>query len=279
MLYFIATPIGNLKDISIRAIETLNSVDVIACEDTRNSLKLLNHFNIHKKLIAYHKFNEQNSSEGIIKLLKEGKNVAIISDSGMPVISDPGETIVKKLTEQQIPYTVIPGANAGLCALILSGMNSARFSFVGFLPDIKKEKIALLEEIKEYKTTLIFYVAPHDVKSTITILHEYLGSRKAVLVNEITKIYEKTFSFNLGDNLDIDFKGEYVLVVEGNNSEKQNELNGLSIEEHLKYYYSLGESKNNAIKKVAKERGLSKNEVYQVALQIEKLSKNLFDSN
>lgn len=270
MLYFIATPIGNLKDITIRAIETLNSVDVIACEDTRNSLKLLNYYNIHKKLIAYHKFNEQNSSEGIIKLLKEGKNIAIISDSGMPVISDPGETIVKKLIEQKIPFTIIPGANAGLCALILSGMNAARFSFIGFLPEVKKERIALLEEIKEYKSTLIFYVAPHDVESTIKTLYVYLGERKAVLVNEITKMYEKTISLNLGDQLNFEPKGEYVLIVEGSNLKKRNELNNLTIEEHLKHYYSLGESKNNAIKKVAKERGLSKNEVYQVALLISK---------
>ena len=195
MLYFVATPIGNLKDISYRAIEVLNSVDVIACEDTRNSLKLLNHYGIHKKLIAYHKFNERNSADGIIALLKEGRNVAIISDSGMPVISDPGETLISKLKENDISYTVIPGANAGLSALILSGLNANRFTFVGFLPDDKKEKSLILNEIKDHRETLIFYVAPHDVVKAVKELFIALGKRRAVLVNEITKLYEKVYEF------------------------------------------------------------------------------------
>lgn len=268
MLYFVATPIGNLKDISFRAIEILNSVDVIACEDTRNSLKLLNHYNIHKKLIAYHKFNENNSSDGIIELLNEGKNVAIISDSGMPVISDPGETIIKKLKQNGLEYTVVPGANAGLSALILSGLSANRFTFVGFLPDDKKEKTAILKSVKFHTETLVFYVAPHDVKKIVKDLYLEFGERNAVLVNEITKIYEKTFEFKLCENLDYEPRGEYVLVVEGAKQNVENDLLNLSIEEHLKYYISLGEGKNDAIKKVAKERNLSKNEVYQVAINI-----------
>lgn len=268
MLYFVATPIGNLKDISYRAIEVLNSVDVIACEDTRNSLKLLNYYNIHKKLIAYHKYNEENSSEGIIALLNEGKDVAIISDAGMPVISDPGETIIKKLRENNIDYTVIPGANAGLCALILSGLDASRFTFVGFLPDDKKMRENLLAEIKDYKTTLLFYVAPHDVISVCEKLYNVLGKRKAVLVNEITKMYEKTFNFNLGDEINFEPKGEYVLVVEGSKKIEVNDLKSLSIKDHLLYYINLGETKADAIKKVAKERGVNKNEVYQVAIDL-----------
>lgn len=268
MLYFVATPIGNLKDISYRAIEVLNAVDVIACEDTRNSLKLLNYYNIHKKLIAYHKYNEDNSSEGIIALLNEGKDVAIISDAGMPVISDPGETIIKKLRENNIDYTVIPGANAGLCALILSGLDASRFTFVGFLPDDKKMRENLLAEIKDYKTTLLFYVAPHDVISVCEKLYNVLGKRKAVLVNEITKMYEKTFNFNLGDEINFEPKGEYVLVVEGSKKIEVNDLKCLSIKDHLLYYINLGETKADAIKKVAKERGVNKNEVYQVAIDL-----------
>lgn len=268
MLYFVATPIGNMKDISYRAIEVLNSVDVIACEDTRNSLKLLNHYNIHKKLIAYHKFNEDKSSDGIIALLNEGKNVAIISDAGMPVISDPGETIIKKLQENNIEYTVIPGANAGLSALILSGLDASKFTFVGFLPDDKKDCRSLLQEIKDYKTTLIFYVAPHDVKTVAQKLFEVLGSRRAVFVNEITKLYEKTFIFALGESIDFEPKGEYVLVVEGNKNVEINDLQQLSIKEHLLYYINLGENKADVIKKVAKERGITKNEVYQVAMNL-----------
>ena len=268
MLYFVATPIGNLKDISLRALETLKEVDIIACEDTRNSLKLLNHYDIHKKLIAYHKFNENNSSDGIIDLLKQGKKIAIISDSGMPVISDPGQTIISKLKQEDLPYTVIPGANAGLSALILSGLSANRFTFVGFLPDDKKEKKLLLADIKNHKETLVFYVAPHDVKRVVKELYLSLGQRKAVLVNEITKMYEKTFEFELGYELDFEPKGEYVLVVEGNLSYPDKDFDDMTIEEHLKYYISLGDSKNDAIKKVAKERSLSKNEVYQVAIKL-----------
>lgn len=268
MLYFVATPIGNLKDISLRALDVLNSVDIIACEDTRNSLKLLNHYNIKKKLISYHKFNENNSSDGIIEMLKAGKTVAIISDSGMPVISDPGETVIQKLKEQNLPYTIIPGANAGLSALILSGLSMARFTFVGFLPDNKKEREALLKSVKDHKETLIFYVAPHDVIKMVKELYLAFGKRRAVLVNEITKIYEKCVEIELCENLPYEPKGEYVLIVEGNNSVETNDLLSKSVQEHLMYYISLGESKNEAIKKVAKERNINKNEVYQEAIKL-----------
>ena len=262
MLYFVATPIGNLKDISYRAIEVLNSVDIIACEDTRNSLKLLNHYNINKQLIAYHKFNEENSSNGIIEMLKEGKNIAVISDSGMPLISDPGQTLVEKLVKQNLEYTIVPGASASLSALILSGLDSSRFSFVGFLPEKNKERQELISNIRLLKNTLIFYISPHSLFNDIDYLYNELGGRKACLVNEITKLYEKTIHFNLGDDLEIEPKGEYVLVVEGCN-EKNLELNNLTVKEHIEFYINLGDSEKEAIKKVAKDRKVNKNDIYQ----------------
>lgn len=262
MLYFVATPIGNLKDISYRAIETLNMVDVIACEDTRNSLKLLNHYNIKKQLIAYHKFNEKNSADGIINLLKQGKNVAVISDSGMPVISDPGYILIDKLIENDIQYTVVPGANASLCALLLSGLDSSNFFFVGFLPDKAKDRKNIIEKIKMIDATLILYISPHSLVEDIEFLYESLGDRKAVLVNEITKLHEKTIRFTLSSVPDLEIKGEYVLVIEGF-KDRHFALNDLTIKEHINYYISLGYTEKDAIKQVASDRKIRKNEVYQ----------------
>ena len=254
MLYFIATPIGNLKDISLRAIETLKEVDVIACEDTRNSLKLLNHYEISKPLISHHKFNEKNGADGIIKLLKEGKNVAVISDSGMPVISDPGEILAKRLVEENLEFTVIPGANAGLSALILSGFDAKTFAFVGFLSDNSKEKKSQIENIKNFNGSLIFYVSPHNAVKDAKYLYENLGERKACFVNEITKMYEKTHHFNLGEELNFEPRGEYVLIVEGASLKEENGLNNLSVEEHISYYLAQGLTKKDAIKQVGKDR-------------------------
>lgn len=252
MLFFVATPIGNLKDISYRAIETLNSVDIIACEDTRKSMILLNHYNIKKRLIAYHKNNEYTSSDGIIDLLKQGKNIAVISDSGMPIISDPGNILVQKMIENNLEYTIIPGANAGLSALILSGFNPKSFSFVGFLPEKNKEKTTLLEKLKNYENTLIFYVSPYDLQKNIEDIYKIFGKRKVCLVNEITKMFEKTIRFELGDNLAITPKGEYVLVVEGATPPK-NTLINLTINEQIEFYIATGLTKKQALKKVAKE--------------------------
>ena len=267
MLYFVATPIGNLKDITLRAIEVLESVDIIACEDTRNSLKLLNHYNIHKKLIAYHKFNEKNSADGIVELLNQGKNIAVISDSGMPVVSDPGSVLIQKLKQNNLEFTVVPGANAGLCALLLSGLDSTSYTFVGFLPDQNKERKKIIESIRKYQSTLLFYISPHSLKKDVQFLHENLGERQACLVNEITKLHEKTLPFVLGDELEIEPRGEYVLVVEG---EKQHEPEHFetSIEEELRILISSGLRKNDAVKKVAKERNLDRNEVYKIAIEI-----------
>ena len=256
MLYFVATPIGNLGDISLRALETLKSVDVIACEDTRVSIKLLNHYQIKKQLISYHKFNEKVSAKGILNLLKEGKNVAVISDSGMPCISDPGSTLVDLLVSENQPYTVIPGANAGLCALILSGFNAKKFTFVGFLSENKKEKIIQIEDVKNFFGSLIIYVSPHNLLKDLSFLYDVLGDRKVCLVCEITKMFEKKYYFSLNNIPELEIKGEYVLIVEGASIDKQNEINNLSINEHIEYYLAQGMSRNEAIKKVGKDRNI-----------------------
>ena len=252
MLYFVATPIGNLKDITLRALETLKNVDVIACEDTRKTQILLNHYEIKKRLIMYHKNNEKVSAEGIVKLLQNGQDLAVVSDAGMPVISDPGSILISVLQENNLAYTIIPGANAGLSALVLSGFDAQRFTFVGFLPSKNKDKNFLLNSLKSYQTTLIFYVAPHDVETVLKECYSVFGARKACLVKEITKVFESVSSFVLGEKPDIEIKGEFVLIVEGV-VPSQNLLEGLSIEEQIEFYMESGMDKKTALKTVAKE--------------------------
>ena len=213
MLYFVATPIGNLEDISIRAINVLRECDVIACEDTRHSKILLDHYNINTKTIAYHKFNEANSADGIIKLLKEGKNVAVISDAGMPVISDPGQILTKKLLENNLPFTVVPGANAGLSALILSGFDASKFAFFGFLSEKNKELKSALESIKNFVGTKIIYSSKYNVNKDLSSLYTALGGVKIAIVSEITKIHEHVQFVDLPYHIE-EPKGEYVLVIE-----------------------------------------------------------------
>ena len=267
MIYFVATPIGNLNDISLRALETLKNVQVIACEDTRTSKVLLDKFEIKNKLlISYHKFNEQESSQNIIKLASEGKDIAVISDAGMPGISDPGNILAKKLVEAKIDFTVIPGASALTTALVLSGFDSRIFFFAGFLPEKKVEKDKLLSQISTLSSTLIFYVSSHNIKKDIQYLFEQLGNRKACLVKELTKVFETKYYFSLLSLPEIDERGEFVLIVEGNNESL--DFDSMTIQEHVLFYVNLGFSKNDAIKKVAKERGKSKNEIYMQVLNI-----------
>lgn len=267
MIYFVATPIGNLNDISLRALETLKNVQVIACEDTRTSKVLLDKFEIKNKLlISYHKFNEQESSQNIIKLASEGKDIAIISDAGMPGISDPGNILAKKLVEAKIDFTVIPGASALTTALVLSGFDSRNFFFAGFLPEKKVEKDKLLSQISTLSSTLIFYVSSHNIKKDIQYLFEQLGNRKACLVKELTKVFETKYYFSLLSLPEIDERGEFVLIIEGNNESL--DFDSMTIQEHVLFYVNLGFSKNDAIKKVAKERGKSKNEIYMQVLNI-----------
>ena len=267
MIYFVATPIGNLNDISLRALETLKNVQVIACEDTRTSKVLLDKFEIKNKLlISYHKFNEQESSQNIIKLASEGKDIAVISDAGMPGISDPGNILAKKLVEAKIDFTVIPGASALTTALVLSGFDSRNFFFAGFLPEKKVEKDKLLSQISTLSSTLIFYVSSHNIKKDIQYLFEQLGNRKACLVKELTKVFETKYYFSLLSLPEIDERGEFVLIVEGNNESL--DFDYMTIQEHVLFYVNLGFSKNDAIKKVAKERGKGKNEIYMQVLNI-----------
>ena len=267
MITFVATPIGNLKDITLRALEVLKGADVIYCEDTRHTLRLLNAFEIKKPLVACHKFNEKEAALRIVSDYEEGKEIAIVSDAGMPVISDPGNAVCQILKEKGIPYTIAPGANAALSALILSGLPADRFTFVGFLPDKAGEKRKLLEGYASVKTTLLFHSAPQDVDKDIAAMAETLGNRRACAVREITKIHEESVSFSLEEGLPGEKRGEYVLVVEGA-SEGKNELCSLSETEHIRHYMSLGYEKKEALKLAAKDRGVSKSILYPFALEL-----------
>lgn len=264
MLYFVGTPIGNLKDISLRAKEVLESVDEIACEDTRHSLGLLTALEIKKPLFSYHKFNEKEVSLKIIDKLRAGKNIAVISDAGMPVISDPGNVLVKALIENGLEFTVIPGATAFVSALILSGLDSDRFCFLGFMPEKNKDRIEFLERYKNLDMTVIFYSAPHNVVKDIESIYKVFGERRAVAVKEITKLHERAERFNLSQGLNSEPKGEYVLLVEGATLKNQNLE--LTEEEHINMYLEQGLDKKDAIKLVAKERGVSKSTLYKYTI-------------
>lgn len=265
MLYLVATPIGNLKDISLRALEVLKSVDEIACEDTRHSLSLLNAYEIKKPLTAYHKFNEREAGEKLIEKLKNGKNIAVISDAGMPVISDPGNILVQMLIENGLEFTVVPGACAGISALVLSGLDSSRFCFLGFLPQKSSERTEFLQKYSTLDMTLIFYSAPHDLKKDIETIYAVFGERRAVAVKEITKLHEQCERFNLKDGVENEPRGEYVLVVEG--AKLSNDNLKLTEKEHIALYIEQGYDKKEALKKVAKERGVSKSSLYKYTLE------------
>ncbi|MDE7439031.1 MAG: 16S rRNA (cytidine(1402)-2'-O)-methyltransferase [Clostridia bacterium] len=267
MVYFVATPIGNLKDISLRALEILRSVDVIYCEDTRHSLKLLNAYEIKKPLKSCHKFNEREAAEKIIAEAQEGKEIAIISDAGMPVISDPGNVVCSALKDAEVEYTVVPGANAFLSALILSSLPADRFAFIGFLPDKAGERRALLEKYKNLDMTLCFHCAPQDVDRDISSIYSVFGERNACVVREITKIHEEAITFKLSEGLQGEKRGEYVLLVEGA-SGADNPLNKLSEEEHILHYMRGGMSKKDAVKQAAKDRGVAKSELYKFSIDI-----------
>ena len=267
MISFVATPIGNLKDITLRAIETLKDADVIFCEDTRHSLKLLNAYEIKKPLHSCHKFNERQAVEKIVEAHEEGKNVAIISDAGMPVISDPGNVVCQVLKERGVPYTVIPGANAFLSALILSGLSADKFAFIGFLPEKVGEKKKVLEKYKNLDMTLCFHVAPQDFDKDVKAMYETFGERKACAVREITKLHEESLAFNLSTGLEGEKRGEYVVVVEGGVPQK-NPLNNLSEREHILHYINNGMDKKDALKQVAKDRGVKKSDLYKFSIDI-----------
>lgn len=271
-LYLVATPIGNLEDITLRALKVLKEVDLIAAEDTRHTLGLLNHFEISKPLISYYKETEKTKTPILVEKLLNGTNIALVSDAGTPGISDPGEEIVKAAIMEHIEVIPVPGACAFVNALIASGLSTKEISFIGFLSSNKKEKKEKLEELKFDTKTLIFYEAPHRLDSTLKMMLDILGNRNIVLARELTKIHEEFIRGTISTVLEqiVDIKGEFVVLVEGNSISKQQkqilDLNSLSLEEHYKYYEEKGMNKKNIIKQIAKDRNVSKNEIYQYFL-------------
>ncbi len=268
ILYIVATPIGNLEDITLRAIRVLKEVDLIAAEDTRHTLKLLNHLEISKPLISYHRHNEEIRTEELIKELKTGKNIGLVSDAGTPGICDPGEEIIKKCIEESIKVVPIPGACAMINALITSGISTKEFIFLGFLPLNKKSRKEKLEEIKNANKTIILYEAPHKLKNTLNDLSDILQSREVVLARELTKIHEEYIRGTVKELMEKtdNLKGEMILIIEKNNKDNEeelNSLNNLTLEEHYNFYEKRGLNKKEIIKKIAKDRNVSKNEIYQ----------------
>lgn len=275
-LYLCATPIGNLGDMTPRVIETLEAVDVIAAEDTRNSIKLLNHFGIKTPMTSYHEYNKVEKAKQLIEQMQAGKNIALITDAGTPAISDPGEVLVSFCHEAGITVTSLPGPAACITALTLSGLSTRRFCFEGFLPADKKEKKDILEDLKKESRTIILYEAPHHLVRTLTELYDALGQRKITLCRELTKRFETVIPTTLEDALLMyetdEPRGEYVLVLEGKSLDdfkKEQEMNwqSITIEDHMKIYVDKGVDNKEAMKMVAKDRGITKREVYQYLLK------------
>ena len=268
ILYIVATPIGNLEDITIRAINILKEVDCIAAEDTRHTLRLLNHLEISKPLISYHRHNEETKSDILLEKLKNGENIALVSDAGTPGICDPGEEIICKCIEEKIKIVPIPGACAIVNALICSGLDTKKFLFLGFLSINKKIRKEELEKIKNSQETIIIYEAPHKLKETLKDLSNILENRKITIARELTKIHEEFVRGTAKELLETfqEVKGEMVLIIEKNQAKiKTNEeiLANLTLEEHYNYYAEKGFEKKEIIKKIAKDRNLPKNEIYQ----------------
>ncbi len=275
VLYLCATPIGNLSDMSPRVIETLKDADLIAAEDTRNSIKLLNHFDIDTPMTSYHEFNKVEKAKTLIGKLKEGQNIALITDAGTPAISDPGEVLVKMCQEENITVTSLPGPAALIVALTLSGLSTRRFCFEGFLPPEKKERRRILEELTNESRTIILYEAPHHLKGTLAELKEALGDRRITLCRELTKKFESVMPTTIFKAVSYyeenEPRGEYVLVIEGKSfrekdEERQLGFVKLSIEEHMKLYENQGIDRKEAMKLVAKDRGVSKRDIYNALL-------------
>lgn len=264
MLYFVATPIGNLEEITGRALNVLRTVDLIAAEDTRHTAILLNKYGISTKMIAYHKFNERESVDSILDMLEKGKNIAVVSDAGMPTVSDPGHILIDAAIARGIEYTVVSGPCAAIDALVLSGLSTRCFTVLGFLPEKATDRLRFVEPFKDVPSTLVFYSAVHDIKKDLKFLFEAFGPRRVAVCREMTKIYETVTRGRLGDELDIVEKGEFAVVIEGASGECK--LNSLSIEDHIRHYLDGGMPEKDAVKKVAADRKIAKSEVYAVAL-------------
>ena len=275
ILYLCATPIGNLEDMTYRCVRILKEVDLIAAEDTRNSIKLLNHFEIDTPMTSYHEFNKIEKAHTLLAALKEGKNIAVITDAGTPGISDPGEDLVAMCYEEDIEVNAVPGAAACITAVTSSGQACRRFSFEAFLPKDKKERARVLAEMQQETRTMIVYEAPHHLRATLQELYQALGDRSITLCRELTKRYEEKKKMTLAQAVDYyrenDPRGEYVLVIAGKSKEEvmqeeQSRWEDLSIEEHMQIYLDQDYSKKDAMKAVAKDRGVSKRDIYQALL-------------
>ena len=276
-LYLVPTPIGNLKDITLRALEVLKAADLVAAEDTRQTLKLLNHFEIKKPLISYHQHNETVKGEELLQRLRSGETIALVTDAGTPGISDPGSVIVKRCIEEALPFEVLPGATAFTTALIYSGLDTSSFIFKGFIPRENKERTKLVQELKDRRETLIFYEAPHRLKETLSFLHKSFGDRQISICRELTKLHEEILRLSLSEAVKYyesnSPRGEYVLVLSG---KSQEEIEGeekalwedMTIEEHILSYMDKGMSKKEAVKMVVKDRGVSKSEIYIYAINL-----------
>ena len=278
MLYLCATPIGNLEDITFRVLKTLQEVDLIAAEDTRHSIKLLNHFEIKTPMTSYHEYNKVDKARYLVEQMKNGVSIALITDAGTPGISDPGEELVRQCHEAGIPVTSLPGAAACITALTMSGLPTRRFCFEAFLPaekSDKKERQRILEELKNETRTIIMYEAPHHLKSTLKDLYEAMGDRKITICRELTKKYETAFLTTFEEALDYyeteEPKGECVIVIQGKSMEEirreeKESWENMSLEEHMDYYEAQGKDRKEAMKLVAKDRGIRKRDVYQALL-------------
>ena len=275
-LYLCATPIGNLEDMTYRAIRVLQEVDLIAAEDTRNSIKLLNHFDIHTPMTSYHEYNKYDKARVLVEYLQEGKNIAVITDAGTPGISDPGEELVRQCHEAGITVTSLPGACACVNALVISGLPTRRFCFEAFLPTDKKERSRVLEELKTETRTIVLYEAPHRLVRTLQELAETLGNRRLTVCRELTKKHETVFQTTLHEAVEYytaqEPKGECVLVMEGVSfealeEEERKQWETMSIPEHVTYYMEQGMDKKAAMKQVAADRGISKRDVYRELIE------------
>lgn len=275
ILYLCATPIGNLGDMTPRVVETLRSVDLIAAEDTRNSLKLLNHFEIRTSMTSYHEYNKVEKADYLVSQLQQGRDVALITDAGTPAISDPGEVLVARCHEAGITVTSLPGAAACITALTLSGLSTRRFCFEAFLPADKKEKAQIMAELQEESRTIILYEAPHHLVRTLEELRQALGNRRMTLCRELTKKFETVIPTTIEEAIVMyeheEPRGEYVLVIEGKSlkqkqAARQAAWQSMSIEEHMEHYKKEGMDEKNAMKQVAKDRGVAKREIYQYLL-------------
>lgn len=276
-LYIVGTPIGNLGDITIRAIETLRNVDVILAEDTRQTLKLLNHFNIQKHLVSYHRHNEDEKIKNVVDFLDSGKNLALVSDAGMPIISDPGQNLIKYLISNEYNIVVIPGVTALITGIVRSGLDSTRFTFEGFLSVNKKQRKERLDSLKNEIRTMIFYEAPHKLIYTLKDMYEAFGNRNICIARELTKIHEDYIYTTFKEAIDTietnGIKGEIVLLIEGKDfsilkDEEKEKLNNIDAKELVREYIKKGLSKKDAIKQVAKLKGVTKNEIYQECIDI-----------